>query len=365
MHLLLHRLCDEAKLSLNQTGKVTMDLTRLPSVVQNDHMRLKQAHEMVFRQLTEDWRDATILPRHLRERLQEECPLDIKAAVFQQGNGASAKALLTLHDGSRVETVLMRHADQRNTVCVSSQVGCAAGCTFCVTGVLGFTRNLAPMEIVEQVLLFARWLRRQGSRVTNVVFMGMGEPMWNFESVVEAIKDLNDPRGLGIGARRISVSTVGIGQGIVRLAALPSQVNLAVSLNVPNDAIRSSIMPVNTAYPIASIMDAVAHYVRRTQRRVMLEYVMLRDVNDSESCAAQLATLVNRVPRRLAFVNLIRHNPTGRYRPADSRTIQRFRRILESANVSVTQRYRFAHGVGGGCGQLGLAAAPGIPECSG
>lgn len=342
-----------------------MDLTRLPSVLQNDDMRLKQAREMIFRHLIEDWSDATNLPRYLRERLQHECPLDIKADILQQDDGGSAKAFLRLGDGTHVESVLMRHAGERNTVCVSSQVGCAAGCTFCATGALGFTRNLTAIEIVEQALLFARLLRRQSSRVTNVVFMGMGEPMWNYENVVDAIETLNDPRGLGIGARRVSISTVGIGQGILRLAELPVQVNLAVSLNAPNDAIRSSIMPVNTAYPISSIMNAVAHYVRRTQRRVMLEYVMIRDVNDSEACAAQLAALANRVPRRLAFVNLIKHNPTGRYRPSDGRTIQRFRANLEVAHVTVTQRYRFGHGLGAGCGQLGLRAAGTSPKYRG
>jgi 23S rRNA (adenine2503-C2)-methyltransferase len=155
---------------------------------------------MVFKHLIDDWSDATTLPRALRDRLQCECLLSIRADVFEHDGGASAKALLRLRDGSQVEAVLMRHADQRNTVCVSSQVGCPAGCTFCATGALGFTRNLEAMEIVEQVLLFARWLRRRGSGVTNVVFMGMGEPLWNYENVVQAIATLNDRRGLGIGS---------------------------------------------------------------------------------------------------------------------------------------------------------------------
>lgn len=346
---------------LNRNERVTMDLTKLPSVAQGDRVRVEQAYEMVFRHLIEDWSHATNLPRALRDRLQRECPLDINADVLEQDGGASMKALLRLDDGSQVESVLMRHADQRNTVCVSSQVGCAARCAFCATAALGFTRNLEPMEILAQVLLFARSLRRRGSGVTNVVFMGMGEPMWNYENVVQAIENLNDRRGLAIGARRISVSTVGIVEAILRLAKLPLQVNLAVSLNAPNDAIRSSIMPVNRRYPISSITTALARYVRRTQRRVMLEYIMIRDVNDSEAYAAQLADLVDSVPRRLAFVNLISYNPTGRYQPSSGRTIQRFRRILETRNVSVTQRYPFGHGVGGACGQLGLAATRSTP----
>lgn len=339
-----------------------MDLSRLARVAQGDRLRLSQAYEMVFKHLIDDWSDATTLPRALRDRLQCECPLSIRADVFEHDGGASAKALLRLSDGSQVEAVLMRHADQRNTVCVSSQVGCPAGCTFCATGALGFTRNLEAMEIVEQVLLFARWLRRRGSGVTNVVFMGMGEPLWNYENVVQAIATLNDRRGLGIGARRISVSTVGVIEGILRLAASPLQVNLAVSLNAPNDAIRSSIMPVNRKYPVSSIVGAMAHYVRRTWRRVMLEYVMIRDINDFEEHAVELASLVSNVPGRLALVNLISYNPTGSYRPSTGRTIQRFKRILQGRGISVTQRYRFGHGIGGGCGQLGLAETRRVRE---
>lgn len=309
---------------------------------------------MVFQHLIDDWSRATNLPAGLRERLSRDCPLAIDAELFSVSEGAAVKALLTLRDGRKVESVLMRHPGGRNTVCVSCQVGCSLGCVFCATGKLGFARDCEPLEIVEQVLLFARHLRQRGERLTNVVFMGMGEPFLNYDNVMRAVQVINRKEGLNIGARRISISTVGIVEGIRRLSGEPAQLNMAVSLNAANDRLRSEIMPVNEKYPIGAVMEAVSGYVVKRKRRVMLEYVMMKGVNDSDTCARELAALVRTVPGGLGFVNLIRYNPTGVFQPSTPARVEGFKALLKSEGVAVTERYRFGQGVRGGCGQLGL-----------
>lgn len=311
--------------------------------------RLKQAKQAVFQDLVGGWSEVFTLPLDLRKRLQQECPLEIAAEVLVSDDDRTAKVLMTLADGLKIESVLMRHGDGRNTVCVSSQVGCPLGCTFCLTGQRGFARNLTASEIVAQVLFFARDLKSQGERVTNLVLMGMGEPFLNYDAVLGAIRILNDPEGFGLGARHISISTVGIVEGIRRLAEEGLQVNLAISLHAPNDRLRPQLMPINEKYPIGDVLAAVDDYLRKTRRRVMFEYVMIKDVNDSDDCARELAELVR---GRLAFVNLIAYNPTGGFQPSPTVRIKRFKEILESQGVEVTERYRFGRGIQAACGQL-------------
>jgi 23S rRNA (adenine2503-C2)-methyltransferase len=242
----------------------------------------------------------------------------------------------------------MKHED-RNTVCVSSQVGCALGCLFCATGKMGFKRNLEVFEIVEQVLFFARYLKKTKDKVTNVVFMGMGEPFLNYGNVLGAIKILNDKEGFNLGARKFSISTVGITEGIEKLAEEKLQINLAISLHASNNKLRSNLIPANKKYGIEKILKKVNEYIKKTNRKVMFEYLMIKDLNDSNESAKELAFLME---KPLYFVNLISYNPTGDFQPSSKETIQKFKSILEKEGVYVTERYRFGREIKAACGQL-------------
>lgn len=314
--------------------------------------RVEQARQAVLGSLIESWDEAVGLPKELRRILENGLPLKINAKIYSSPGAESLKALVTFEDGLQVESVLMRH-DNRNTVCVSSQVGCPMACSFCATGKMGFKRNLTAAEIIEQVVLFGRALKRENQRVTNVVFMGMGEPFLNYENVMAAIKVMNDQKGLNIGGRHISISTCGVIEGIERLIDEPLQVNLAISLHAPNDKLRTRLMPANAKYPIDDIMKAVLRYVKNTNRRVMFEYIMIDGVNDSDECAKELAALIKgRLSLKLAFVNLIRYNPTGIYGASTPERVKAFKTILMQEDVEATERYRFGREIKAACGQL-------------
>ncbi|MDO8264949.1 MAG: 23S rRNA (adenine(2503)-C(2))-methyltransferase RlmN [Candidatus Parcubacteria bacterium] len=327
-----------------------MNLENLQTILKNDPpFRLKQAKQAVFKDLITDWSQARSFPLKLREELTEECSLEIQAKLFISKDQNSVKALITFSDGQSVETVLMRHNDGRNTVCVSSQAGCALGCAFCATGKAGFKRNLTYFEIVEQALFFARYLKNENQKITNMVLMGMGEPFLNYDNVISAIRILNDKEGFGLGARRISISTCGIAEGIRKFAKENLEVNLAISLHAPDDALRSRIMPINKKYPLKEVLDAVDDYIKETKRRVMFEYIMIKDLNDSDEIAQKLVELAK---RPLCFVNLISYNSTGIFKPSSSERIKIFKMILENEGVTVTQRYRFGDDIDAACGQL-------------
>ena len=327
-----------------------MDLIQLKNFLSKEQpYRLQQAQKALFIDLIEDWREASVLPLLLRKNLSKICPIDIKAQIIFSKDEKTVKAIITLKDGLKIESVLMKHIDGRNTVCVSSQVGCALNCSFCATGKIGFKRNLEVFEIVEQVLFFARYLKKKGEKVTNNVFMGMGEPFLNYENIISAIRILNDKEGFNLGARHISISTAGILEGIKKLAEEKLQVNLAISFNAPDDDLRSKIMPINKTYPIADMLGAVDNYIKKTKRKVMFEYLMLKDLNDSDVHAQRLSKLMK---KPLYFVNLILYNPTGVFKPSSSVRIKKFKEILKKEGVQVTQRYRFGQNVKAACGQL-------------
>ena len=328
-----------------------MDLALLKKIlVKEPSFRLKQAKKAIFRDLIEDWSEITTFPLSLREKLKEKYPLRIQAKTFTSGDKRTVKAVINLKDNLKIETVLMCHKNKRNTVCVSSQVGCPLGCIFCATGKSGFKRNLEVFEIVEQVLFFARYLKKDKQKITNIVFMGMGEPFLNYDNVLDAIKVLNDKEGFNLGARRFSISTVGIIKGIKKLAEEKLEVNLAISLHAPDDTLRSKIMPINRKYPLSKVLKAIEEYIKKTRRRVMFEYIMIKGLNDSDEHAKKLAELMKK--RELSFVNLISCNPTGVFKPSPSIRIKKFKDILEKARIVVTQRYRFGQDIKGACGQL-------------
>lgn len=304
--------------------------------------RIKQVHKLIFQDLIEDWDKASVLPMALREELKKECPLSIKHKMFDEGD--TLKALIELEDGLKIESVLMKHTDNRSTVCVSSQVGCPLACSFCATGTMGLKRSLTVEEIIIQVLLFMRVCK-----VTNIVFMGMGEPFLNYDNVMSAIHILNSAEYFNIGSRKISVSTSGIVEGIERFANEDLQVNLSISLHAPNNTLRSKLMPVNNRYPLEDVLSAVDDYILKTNRKVMFEYLMIKGENDSISCAKELALLMK---KPLYMVNLIVYNPTGKFKASDSKTIKKFKEYLEGEGIFTTQRYEFGRGINAACGQL-------------
>ena len=327
-----------------------MNIENLENILKGEpKYRLKQIKEAIFSELIDDWSGALNLPSALREKLNEECPLEIKGKIFGSDEGRAEKALIELEDGLSVESVLMRHGEgpeKRNTICVSSQVGCPMACKFCATGEMGFKRSLTASEIVEQVLFFAR----RGERISNIVFMGMGEPFLNYENVMNAIRILNDKDGMNIGARKISISTSGVIEGIEKLANEKLQLNLAVSLHAPDDELRSGLMPINKKYPLEKILEAVDGYIKKTSRRVMFEYVLIRGVNDSPNHARRLARIMK---KPLYMVNLIKYNPAGGgFQPSDADAVKRFKGILEKEGVAVTVRHRFGGEIKAACGQL-------------
>ncbi|MDD5076900.1 MAG: 23S rRNA (adenine(2503)-C(2))-methyltransferase RlmN [Sphaerochaetaceae bacterium] len=329
-----------------------MDLENLKKVLENEpKYRLKQVKEAVFKNFISNWDKASFLPLILREELNNKCLLEINAKTLTSKNKDSIKAKITLKDGNLIETVLMRHKDGRNTVCVSSQVGCALGCKFCATGKMGFKRNLTSQEIIEQVVFFSRYLKKGGKRVTNVTFMGMGEPFLNYENVLESIRFLNSKEHFNIGARNISVSTAGITEGIERFSKIGLQVNLAISLHAPNNELRSKLMPINKKYSIEKLFYGISKYIKKTNRQVMFEYLLIKNINDSSECARELVKLTK---DPLFYVNLILYNPTNgnNFLPSTTERIKKFKQILKKNNVIFSQRFRFGQDIKAACGQF-------------
>jgi len=311
--------------------------------------RLKQAKKAVFVALITDWREASVLPDKLRETLNRECPLTINCQIVSSKDSETIKGIITLKDDLQIETVLMRHHNNRNTVCVSSQVGCPLGCLFCATGKVGYKRNLTASEIVEQVIFFARLLKEKQSKVMNVVFMGMGEPLLNYQEVMMAIDILNDKDGFNLGIRHFSISTAGITEGIERMRSERRDINLAISLHAPNDLLRKKLMPIACKYSLKELLKSVDDYIKETKRKVMFEYLMIKGVNDSLENAEELARIMK---KSLYMVNLIRYNPTGDFMPSSPETITAFRQRLINKGISVTQRYHFGGDINAACGQL-------------
>jgi len=330
-----------------------MNLERLENILHSEpKFRLKQARQAIFVDLISDWNQATNFPLAWREKLNEDCPLEIKAETLISQPGNSVKALIYLPDGLKIETVLLEHGAGRNTVCLSSQVGCPLGCLFCATGKTGFKRNLTALEIVEQAVYFARLLKKEGRQINNIVFMGMGEPFLNYDNVLGAIKILNDKDGLNIGARHISISTIGVISSLKKLAKEPLQINLALSLHAPADDLRSKLIPANKKYPLDAVMEELNNYLEQTGRRVMIEYLMIDKFNDDKEQALELATLLKKIQPPLFFVNLIAYNPTAGFRPSPAKRIFEFKKILRDQGVDVTERYRFGQDIKAACGQL-------------
>lgn len=330
--------------------------------------RSKQIYDAIYRQFATDFDQMRGLPVALRESLASHAVIaspDVRALQASK-DGRTRKLLLSLADGRLIESVLMLYPASpegraRATVCVSTQAGCAYGCTFCATGQMGFERHLGAGEIVAQVLYFARELRERPwvapdgqsiDHVTNLVFMGMGEPLHNYDNTLRALRILNMPEGLRIGARHMTVSTVGLVPGILRLADEPLQVNLAISLHAPNNEMRLRTMPVTRKYPIEQVLAAVRTYAAKTGRQVTFEYVLLSGVNDAEEHARELAALLAPL-KQLGHVNLIPVNKTAAgYEPPSGERIRAFRETLRAGGVSSSVRAERGDDIAAACGQL-------------
>jgi 23S rRNA (adenine2503-C2)-methyltransferase len=332
--------------------------------------RAAQIWGWLYRSLATDFEEMTNLPKELRERLAEATLVETMKPLEERvsADGLTRKVLFALQDNQTIESVLM-HYEQRHTACISTQVGCPLGCVFCATGQSGFVRNLTAGEIMEQVLYFARQLREGMSNelrvtrkvgpslvpcyssLTNLVFMGMGEPLANYEATWQAIETLTHDQGFNLGARRITISTVGLVPGIQRLAEEGLQIGLAISLHAPTDELRDRLIPINHRYPLAQLMAACRHYLERTERRISFEYALIHGINDSVERARQLAQLLDGLR---CHVNLIPLNPVPEspYQPSPRDRILAFQTELNRLKVPNTLRVERGTDIQAGCGQL-------------
>ena len=314
--------------------------------------RASQIYGWLYRSLATDFSQMTNLPKILREELAQSAYIPTLKPLEElvSSSGLTRKVLFELRDGETIESVLMLY-QRRQTVCVSTQVGCAFGCPFCATGQTGFTRNLSAGEILEQVLHFARFLREKGEHLTNVVFMGMGEPLANYDATWQAIGRLHDPEGFGLGSRRLTLSTVGLVPGIERLSQESLPIGLAISLHSADNSLRDELVPINRKYPLGELMGACRKYVERTGRRLTIEYVLIDGINDTPWHAWKLAELLQSLP---CHINLIPLNPTPdpTFRPSPRKKALAFQAELDRSNVQYTFRLGRGLDIQAGCGQL-------------
>lgn len=324
--------------------------------------RVKQLANHYYAHFDTDAAQFTDFPASARDKAAEAFFPELIHEVTRQiaDEGTTVKTLWRLFDGSHIESVLMRYPT-RTTLCISSQVGCGMGCPFCATGKLGLTRNMSAGEIVEQVRVAARMMRDGEvaggpGRLSNVVFMGMGEPMGNYRSVLSAVRQISSmpPEGFGISARNITVSTVGVVPGIRKLAAEGLPVRLAVSLHAPNDELRDELVPMNQRFNIAQLLDAAHDYWLASKRRVSIEYALMRGINDQAEHARQLAKRLNHYGDNWAHVNPIPLNPIegSRWTASKPEDERRFLEILHDAGITATLRDTRGQDIDGACGQL-------------
>lgn len=314
--------------------------------------RAQQIWSGLYQNLWDTPDQFTNLSASLRSRLADTFAFSYLTPIATQESSdrETIKTLFRLPDGQAIEAVLMQY-ERRRTLCISTQVGCGMGCVFCATGQMGFRRNLSSGEIVEQVIYYARLLNQRHERVTNVVVMGMGEPFHNYEATMAAIDRLNHPQGFNLGARRFTVSTVGLVPMIRRFAQERRQVNLAISLHAADDELRSSMLPINKRYPLDELLQACREYSQATHRRITFEWALIYDINDSPQQALKLA---QRLHGLLCHVNVIPLNPTRAYsgKATTRERAETFKKTLEEHGIPCTIRIRRGIDIQAGCGQL-------------
>lgn len=306
-----------------------------------------QLFEWLYEKRIESYDEVTNIKKELLDSISKDYSINRLKIVDVQEDVDVCKYLFELYDGEHIEAVLMRH-DYGNSVCVSSQVGCNMGCKFCESGRRKKVRNLETYEMVLQLLMIEKLLEE---RISHVVVMGIGEPFDNYDNLIDFFKIINHPKGLAIGARHITVSTCGIVPKIKEFSEFDLQINLAISLHAPNNEIRDKIMPINKAYPLDVLMPALKDYLKKTNRRITFEYILLKDINDSDENALELAKLVKGIN---CYINLIPYNETNNLNFKRTNTIQimKFYDILKKNNINVTIRREFGSKISAACGQL-------------
>jgi len=329
-------------------------LEKLFIEIEEPKYRLKQLLHSVYKDIVYDLSEVTTFSKDMRDYLEERiefcCLSQLVAQESKKDN--TIKFLFETNDNKKIETVLMRHLKGRNTLCISCQVGCAMGCKFCATGKLGLTRDLTYSEILDQVMLVNRHLKDSKQKVTNIVFMGMGEPLLNIKNVFPAIEILSSEKKLDLSNRHITVSTCGIITGIEKLIDDKIKVNLAISIHSADDKIRSELMPINKTFPLEKLMDALDKFVEFTNRRVFYEYILIDGVTDSDKLAKKLGHLLR---DRLAHVNLIPYNTANNkdiFQPSKKMNIYKFKEILSSYGVTNSIRFTLGEDIDAACGQL-------------
>ncbi|NLN88197.1 MAG: 23S rRNA (adenine(2503)-C(2))-methyltransferase RlmN [Syntrophomonadaceae bacterium] len=350
----------------NRTELLGMDLKSLESYMQSlgePRYRANQIFAWIYRKAVGSFYEMSDIPKELRLRLDAAAQVSIPRVLKQRVSAdGTRKFLFEMNDKKRIEAVVIPQSRDKHTrysLCISTQVGCPLGCLFCATGQSGFQRNLQTYEMVGQVLGSRREMTRKlktddQDLITNVVYMGMGEPMLNYDAVISSIRALNDHKGINIGQRHITISTAGEVQGIRRLAEEGLQVTLAISLHACNDELRDRLIPLNRKYPLQAVVEAVDHYTTRTNRRVTFEYIMLDDVNTSPEDARAMIALIKPL---LANVNLIPYNEVSglEYKKPSSARIRRFYNLLADAGLNVTLREEHGGDIEAACGQLSTA----------
>lgn len=330
------------------SGLTLQEIEQITDELHASKFRARQIHNWIYLKSAKSIDEMTDLSVKFREELKKTAVVsEIKIKVKQESSDGTLKYLLEFPDGECVETVLMRFDNRANlTACVSSQVGCAVNCSFCATGKRGFIRNLTYKEIIEQVLTIQR---DTGLKVTNVVFMGQGEPLLNLDNVLKAMEMFND--NFQIGARRLTVSTSGIVPQINKLAELNMQSTLALSLHAPNHAIRAKLMQIENKYDMKSLHAALKNYVEKTGRRITIEYLLIKDLNDTVESAKELANYLSDIK---CNINLIPYNPTAKndYQRPSNNSIMKFKYLLEHSGKKVTVRLERGADIDAACGQL-------------
>ncbi len=307
----------------------------------------QQVFDWLYRKRVSSFDDMTNIKKEIIDMLKNDFDIKTVSITKIERDVDVNKYLFKLKDDEKVEAVLMNHI-YGNSLCISTQVGCNMGCKFCESGRLKKVRNLETHEMIEQILLVEE---ECGKRISHVVIMGIGEPFDNYDNLIKFIEIINNPKGIELGSRHITVSTCGVVPKIKEFMKLPYQVNLAISLHAPNDEIRNTIMPINKAYPIPVLMDTLKEYIQKTNRRVTFEYILLDQVNDTSECARELANLVKGMN---CYINLIPYNETNNisYKRTKSENITNFYDILKKNKINVTIRREYGSKISAACGQL-------------
>ena len=336
---------------LNLKGLWIEELESFLDKLGEEKYKATQLAKWIYNKRVTDFEQMTDLSKELRRKLSEVAYIGKLKLIRKQVSklDQTEKFLFELFDGKRIETVLMREKN-RVTVCISTQVGCTLSCIFCATGKSGFERNLSAGEIVDQIIAVRAYLN-EDEKITNVVIMGMGEPLLNYENTVKAIRIIQSEIGLSISAKRITVSTSGIIPGIRQLADEGLKIKLALSLNAPDDELRRKLMPITKKYPLSEVLEVLKCYAKKNDTRITFEYVLIKDVNDSEEQALKLAKLIRGIPCK---INLIPYNPIKEYpyKKPDEETLMKFRDILYPRAPAVTLRRSKGEDIQAACGQL-------------